>query len=130
MQFNNEIKKQISGTTIGSKFAPLYACIYMEETGTDFLKTQELQPFSWLRYIDNTFFIWAHREAELKKFMKGLYNFLPNLQFTYELSKKGDPVSQEMLMSVYKMVQLLQIYTLTVQIVINTFIVDPHFQII
>ena len=33
-------------------------------------------------------------------------------------------------MSVYKMVQLLQIYTLTVQIVINTFIVDPHFQII
>ena len=65
LQFNNEIKKQISGTTIGSKFAPLYACIYMVETGTDFLKTQELQPFAWLRYIDNTFFIWAHREAEL-----------------------------------------------------------------
>ena len=102
----------------------------MEETETDFLKTQELQPFAWLRYIDNIFFIWARREAELKKFMKGLNNFLPNLQFTYELSKKGDPVSQEMLMPVYKMVQLLQIYTLTVQIVINTFIVDPHFQII
>ena len=43
-EFNNEIKQQIS-TAIGTKFAPPYACIYMDKTETDFLKTQELQPF-------------------------------------------------------------------------------------
>ena len=87
-EFNNEIKQQISGTAIGTKFAPPYACIYMDKTETDFLKTQELQPFVWLRYIDDIFFIWTHGEAELKKFMEGLNNFLPNLKFTCESSKK------------------------------------------
>ena len=48
--FNNEIN------AIGTKFAPLYACIYMDKTETNFLKTQELQPLAWLRYIDNIFF--------------------------------------------------------------------------
>ena len=56
-EFNNEIKQQISGTTHGTKFAPPYTCIYTDKTETDFLKTQELQPFAWLRYIDNIFFI-------------------------------------------------------------------------
>ena len=44
-EFNNEIKQQISGTAIGTKFVPPYASIYMDKTQTDFLKTQELQPF-------------------------------------------------------------------------------------
>ena len=56
-EFNNEIKQQISGTAIGTKFVPPYTCIYMDETETDFLKTQELQPFLWLRHIDDIFFI-------------------------------------------------------------------------
>ena len=60
----------------------------MDITETDFLKTQELQAFVWLIYIEDIFFIWTHGEAELKKFMEGLNNFLPNLQFTYESSKK------------------------------------------
>ena len=87
-EFNNEIKQQISGTAIGTKFAPPYACIYMNKTETDFLKTQEPQPFVWLRYIDNIFFIWTHGEAELKKLMEGINIFLPNLKFTYKSSKK------------------------------------------
>ena len=48
-EFKNEIKQQIPGTTIGTKFAPPYACIYMDKTETDFLKTQELQPFVLFR---------------------------------------------------------------------------------
>ena len=59
----------------------------MDKTEADFLKTQELQPFVWLRYIDDIFFIWMHGETEIKKFMEGL-SFLLNLQFTYESSKK------------------------------------------
>ena len=60
----------------------------MDKTETDFLKTQEFQPFVWLRYIDDIFFIWTHGEAELKKFMERLKFFLPNLKFIYESSKK------------------------------------------
>ena len=34
------------------------------------------------------FVIWTHGEAEHKKFMEELHNFLPNLEFTYKSSKK------------------------------------------
>ena len=60
----------------------------MDKIETDFLKTQELQPFVWLRYIDDILFIWTHGEAELKKLIEGLNNFLPSIQFTYESTKK------------------------------------------
>ena len=30
-EFNSEVKKQISGTAIGTKFAPSYACIFMDK---------------------------------------------------------------------------------------------------
>ena len=44
-EFNGEVKKQKSGTAIGTKFACPYACIFMDEVETEFLKSQELQPF-------------------------------------------------------------------------------------
>ena len=40
-----KLAEQISGTAIGTKFAPPYVCIYMDKTETDFFKKQELQPF-------------------------------------------------------------------------------------
>ena len=55
----------------------------------NFSKTQEFQPFLWLRYINSIFFIWMHREAELKKFMEHLSTFLLSLKFKYESSKKS-----------------------------------------
>ena len=42
-----EFNMEVSGTQIGTKFASLYACIYMDEVETIFLKTQELQLFLW-----------------------------------------------------------------------------------
>ena len=64
-EFNGKVKKQVAGTAIGTKFAPPYACIYMDEIETEFLKTQELQPLVWFRYIDDIFFVWNHSEDEL-----------------------------------------------------------------
>ena len=55
-EFNGKVKLQIAGTAIGTKFAPAYACIYMDEVDTEFLKTQELQPLVWFLYIDDIFF--------------------------------------------------------------------------
>ena len=30
-EFNGKVKRQYSGTTIGTKFAPPYACIFVDE---------------------------------------------------------------------------------------------------
>ena len=51
-EFNGQIKQQISGTAIGIKCAPTYACIYMDKIGVEFLKKQEHKPFTWLQYIN------------------------------------------------------------------------------
>ena len=56
-EFNGVTKKQISGTAIGTTFAPPYACIFMDQVESEFLKTQIHQPLVWFRYIDDIFFI-------------------------------------------------------------------------
>ena len=50
----------ISFAAIGTKFAPAYACIFMNDTETKFLKAQELQPLVLFRYIDDVFFVSTH----------------------------------------------------------------------
>ena len=87
-EFNSDTFQQISGTAIGTKFAPPYACIYMDQVEQKFLATQINQPLIWVRYIDDIFFIWTHGEKELEKFMSSFNSFTPNLKFTYESSKK------------------------------------------
>ena len=49
----------------------------MDDVEAEFLRCQELQPFLWLGYIDDIFFIWVQFLNELNKF-----HF--NLKFTYE----------------------------------------------
>ena len=39
-EFNGDVKKQTSGTAIGTKFALLYECIFMDDLETKFLKCQ------------------------------------------------------------------------------------------
>ena len=55
-QFNDKVKQQISGSTIGTKFAPTYACVFMDQVETDFLTAQEKVPLVWFRYIWRCFF--------------------------------------------------------------------------
>ena len=44
-EFNGEVKPQKCGTSVGTKFAPSDPCIVMNEVETEFLKSDELQPF-------------------------------------------------------------------------------------
>ena len=59
-EFNGETKQQISGTAVGTNFAPPYECIFMDQVESEFLKTQIHQPLVWFRCIDDIFFIWTH----------------------------------------------------------------------
>ena len=61
-EFNGNVKQQVAGTAIGTKFAPLYACIYMDEVETEIVKKQELNPLVWFRYMIDIFFIWNHSD--------------------------------------------------------------------
>ena len=56
-EFNGQVKQQISGTEFGTKFAPAYAFIFMDDVKSKFLETQSLQLFILFRYIDDVFFI-------------------------------------------------------------------------
>ena len=85
-EFNGKVKQQVSGTAIGTKFAPTYACIFMDKIESDFLKTQKAKPLVWYRYID-VFFIWTHGEQKLEE----LNNYHLNIKFTHESSKEKSP---------------------------------------
>ena len=56
-EFNGEFKRQKAGTAIDTRFAPPYECIFINEVEMEFLKSQELQPFLWLRYIYAYFYM-------------------------------------------------------------------------
>ena len=90
-EFNGSVKQQVSGTAIGTKCAPTYACIYMDDVETEFLKIQERTPLEWFRYIHDIFCIWTHGKEHLETFFKEPNNFNPDLKFTYESNEKKIP---------------------------------------
>ena len=55
-EFNSKFYKQISGTSIGTKFASPYTCIFMDSIKTEFLKSQEIKAWLWKGFIDDIFF--------------------------------------------------------------------------
>ena len=61
-EFNGNVKQQVAGTAIGTKFAPLYACIYIDEVETEIVKKQELNPLVWFRCMIDIFFMWNHSD--------------------------------------------------------------------
>ena len=56
-EFDTNVYQQISGNAIGTKFAPPYACIFMDQLETKFLENQNLKPLVWFRCTDEIFFI-------------------------------------------------------------------------
>ena len=68
-EFSNDVFQHISSTAFGTKFVLPYACIFMDQIETKFLKTQSHQPMVWFRYIDDVFFICTHGEENLEEFM-------------------------------------------------------------
>ena len=53
------------GYIIGIKFAPPYACIFMDFVKTEYLKTQAIKPCLWKRFIDDIFFICIDSKKKL-----------------------------------------------------------------
>ena len=86
-KFYDRYYEQISGTSMGSVCAPSYAIIFMGNLEETFLRTQELQPLVWWRYIDDIFMIWPHSETELYSFLKALNQVNKSIKFTSDISQ-------------------------------------------
>ena len=129
----SNVRYQISGTAIGTKFAPPYACIYMDYMENQFLKNEQIQPWIWFRYIDDIFFIWTASEKELDDFLERLNNFHPNLKFAVSILERKS-ISLMLLLELI-MVNLSLISTANLLMAINTFtlshvtIVTQNFQL-
>ena len=88
-EFETKIIQEFSGRGIGTKFAPPYACLFMDRKENDFLDSEIVKPWLWLRYIDDIFFIWTEGEDKLEGFLNHVNNFYPNLKFMLEKSKSS-----------------------------------------
>ena len=60
----------------------------MDYIDTEFLKSQEIKPWLWRRFIDDIFLICTVTEENLDKFLEDLNKLYPNLRFTYEKSRE------------------------------------------
>ena len=63
---------------------PTYACIYMDKMEGELLEKKECKTFTWLRHINDIFFISSHGGEKLKTFLENLDQFHPNIKFTHE----------------------------------------------
>ena len=88
-EFNGETKKHISGTAVGTKFAPPYACIFMDQVESEFSKIQTHQPLVWFRYIDDIFFILTHGQDKLEQYLVDLNKFHLSIKLTHESSRNN-----------------------------------------
>ena len=88
-EFNGQIKQQISGTAIGTKFAPRYACFFIDKIETAFLETQELQPLVWFRYTDDIFLFGHIASKNFKAFCVVFMNSILTSNLHISQAKKA-----------------------------------------
>ena len=87
-EFDSKFYKQISGTAIGTKFAPPYACIFMDHIETEFLKTQDIKPWFWKRFIDDIFSYGQKVKRAYKNSFRTSINFTLNLSLLMKNPKR------------------------------------------
>ena len=83
-EFDENTFKQKRGTTIGTKFLPPCAILYMADLEEKLLEIFEKKKMIWSRYIDDIFFIWELGEESLRDFIDQVNLLHPTIKFTAE----------------------------------------------
>ena len=86
--FNGRNYLQIGGTAMGTKLAPSYANIFMGDLESTMLNQSTLEPYLWLRFIDDIFVIWTHGLDKLHEFHNSINAFHNTIKFTMEFSQE------------------------------------------
>ncbi len=88
-EFDGSIYKQLRGTAMGTKMAPTYAIIFMDNLERKLLQKANKKPRFWKRFIDDIFGIWRGPKQELLEFVEWLNHpdQHPTIKFTCEASE-------------------------------------------
>lgn len=87
-EFDGEHFLQILGTAIGTKMAPPYANLFMDELERTLIDGYEKKPHTWFRYIDDIFMIWTAGEKKLERFLNYINNSHDTIKFTWNYSRE------------------------------------------
>ncbi len=87
-EFNGKFYRQVQGTAMGTRMAPSYANLFMQEFENSHI-LRDRSPFlhTLWRYIDDILAIWTGTEPDLIMFLEELNNKHPTIKFTWEYSK-------------------------------------------
>ena len=95
--FLKKFYHQCTGTAMGTPMAPGYANLFMGKVEREILQEFEqltgLRPTTWLRFLDDVFFLWPHGEEKLREFMQFIQDFAErkkmktDLKFTFEIGE-------------------------------------------
>ena len=83
-QFDEQNYLQVGGPAMGTRVAPSYANVLMNNFEEKHVYTYGLQPRAWYRYINDIFCIWPHGEDELEWFTSHLNSVHSTIKFTIE----------------------------------------------
>ena len=86
-QFNGKHYLQVGGTAMGTKVAPSYANLFMDNLERKLLHGYHLEPLLWVRFIDDIFVIWTHGVDEFNLFYQYLNNAHHSIKFTKDVSE-------------------------------------------
>ena len=86
-QFDGKNYLQVGGTAMGTRVAPSYANIFMNDFEEKHVYIHHLQPATWYCYIDDIFCLWQQGEDELEKFTTHLNSVHETIKFTIEKSR-------------------------------------------
>ena len=69
--YNNHFYGQIEGAPMSSPLLPVIANLFMNNLEKKAIRTAQLKPSFWIRYIDNCFVIWPHGKNTLTRVLDG-----------------------------------------------------------
>ena len=72
-----------------TKMAPAYVNLFMDELEKRLISQARVEPYVWLRYIDDVFMIWTGTEEELREFLTFINEAHDTIKFTWNWSRES-----------------------------------------
>ena len=86
-EFNSKTYLQKSGVSMGIRFAPSFANIFMAKWENDALQKYPLSPLFFGRFLDDIFLIWTHGIAKFHEFLQVLNDHHPTINLKATISE-------------------------------------------
>ena len=86
-EFDGKHYLQKRGTAIRTRMASSCANLFMHDLESKLLPWVPVNPFIWMRYIDDIFIVWTKREEKLLEILNNINNFHDTIKFTFDWSR-------------------------------------------